>query len=41
MARWFRGTDVLIPLGVLGAVVLVDALLPARVVVTSRYRHPR
>ena len=35
--RWFRGADVLIPLGVLGAVVTVDALMPARVVVSGAF----
>ena len=35
--RWLLGRDVLIPLGVLGVIVSVDALLPPRVVVTGAF----
>jgi sigma-B regulation protein RsbU (phosphoserine phosphatase) len=36
-ARWARARDVLIPLGVLGILVLVDALLPPSLVVTGTF----
>lgn len=35
--RWLGGGDVLLPLGVLGAIVVVDALLPARIVVSGAF----
>lgn len=35
--RWLQGADVLIPLGVLGAIVVLDALLPPRVVVGGAF----
>jgi len=35
--QWLRGGDVILPLGVLGAIVVVDALLPARIVVSGAF----
>ena len=35
--RWQRGCDVILPLVVLGAIVVVDALLPARIVVSGAF----
>jgi serine phosphatase RsbU (regulator of sigma subunit) len=35
--RWRRAGDVLIPLGVLGIIVILDALLPARLVVSGAF----
>lgn len=35
--RWLRGADVLVPLGVLGAIVILDALLPPSAVVSGAF----
>src|SRR3954468_15321501 len=36
-ARWHRGLLVLVPLGVLGVIFVVDALLPPAIVVTGAF----
>ena len=36
-ARWLRGHNLLIPTAVLGLIVLVDALLPAKIVVSGAF----
>jgi serine phosphatase RsbU (regulator of sigma subunit) len=36
-SRWLHGSDLLIPLGVLGVLVVVDAALPARIVVAGAF----
>jgi phosphoserine phosphatase RsbU/P len=36
-SRWLQGWDVIIPLGVLGGIVAIDAALPPRIVVTGAF----
>lgn len=35
--QWLHGGDVILPLGVLGAIIVVDALLPATIVVSGAF----